>query len=306
MTTFLFPGQGSQFPGMGRELTAFGSRARALIDTAEQATGLPLLDLMDRADAARIADPHTAQVLVFVWSSVALRDLTDRGLRPDAVAGHSLGEYTALVACGALDWIDALALVSARGRAMAAAASRRPGAMGAVVGLDAETVRHLCADATVGDEVAVVANLNSARQFVVSGTMDAVTAVLAAASAAGALRARRLPVGGAYHSPLMRGAEDALAPLLRGTVLRAPRVPMVSSMTGAAITDITGYADALTRQITSPVRWLATVGTLADETDFVEVGPGRVLAGLGRETLRAARHRSALAVARPRVTAGAA
>lgn len=299
MTTFLFPGQGSQFPGMGRDLAACGADARALVDTAEAVTGLPVHDLMHHADAARIADPHTAQVLVFVWSTVALHELRGRGRHPAAVAGHSLGEYTALVACGALDWADALALVSARGRAMAAAAARRPGAMGAVVGLPAATVRQLCTDASGGDEIAVVANLNSARQSVVSGTADAVTAVLAAATAAGALRAKRLPVGGAYHSPLMRPAEEALAPLLRATTLRTPRVPMVSSMTGAPVTDVAAYADALTRQITSPVQWLATATALAGETDFVEVGPGRVLAGLGRETLRGARFRGALEALRP-------
>lgn len=299
MTTFLFPGQGSQFPGMGRDLAACGADARALVDTAEAVTGLPVHDLMHHADAARIADPHTAQVLVFVWSTVALHELRGRGRHPAAVAGHSLGEYTALVACGALDWADALALVSARGRAMAAAAARRPGAMGAVVGLPAVTVRQLCTDASGGDEIAVVANLNSARQSVVSGTADAVTAVLAAATAAGALRAKRLPVGGAYHSPLMRPAEEALAPLLRATTLRTPRVPMVSSMTGAPVTDVAAYADALTRQITSPVQWFATATALAGETDFVEVGPGRVLAGLGRETLRGARFRGALEALRP-------
>jgi [acyl-carrier-protein] S-malonyltransferase len=284
---------------MGRDLAACGADARALVDTAEAVTGLPVHDLMHHADAARIADPHTAQVLVFVWSTVALHELRGRGRHPAAVAGHSLGEYTALVACGALDWADALALVSARGRAMAAAAARRPGAMGAVVGLPTVTVRQLCTDASGGDEIAVVANLNSARQSVVSGTADAVTAVLAAATAAGALRAKRLPVGGAYHSPLMRPAEEALAPLLRATTLRTPRLPMVSSMTGAPVTDVAAYADALTRQITSPVQWLATATALAGETDFVEVGPGRVLAGLGRETLRGARFRGALEALRP-------
>ena len=306
MTTFLFPGQGSQFPGMGRDLAAFSPAARELVDTAEQVTGQPLHDLMHRADAARIADPYTAQVLVFVWSTVALRDLTDRGWRPDAVAGHSLGEYTALVASGALDWADALALVAARGHAMATAAARRPGAMGAVVGIDAEVVARLCADASAGDEIAVVANLNSARQSVVSGTVDAVTAVLAAAGAAGALRARRLPVGGAYHSPLMRDAEEALAPLLRAATVRAPEVPMISSLTGMAVADVDAYADALTRQVTSPVQWLAVTRALAAETDFVEVGPGRVLTGLGRETLRGARHRGVLETTRERATVGAA
>nr|ANY57963.1 MtcD ACP S-malonyltransferase [uncultured bacterium] len=305
MTTYLFPGQGSQFPGMGRELAAFGADARSLVDAAEAATGLPVHELMHRADATRIADPYTAQVLVFVWSTVAMHELHTRGRCPAAVAGHSLGEYTALVACGALDWADALILVSARGRAMAAAAARHPGAMGAVVGLPAAAVRDLCADASGGDEIAVVANLNSARQCVVSGTVTAVTAVLAAATAAGALRAKRLPVGGAYHSPLMRPAEDALAPLLRATTLRPPRVPMVSSLTGAPVTDLAAYADSLTRQITSPVQWLGATTTLAGETDFVEVGPGRVLAGLGRETLRGARFRGVLETVRPaRVAAG--
>jgi [acyl-carrier-protein] S-malonyltransferase len=291
---FLFPGQGSQFPGMGRELTAFGARARTLVDAAEAVTGLPLHELMHRADAGRLADPQIAQVLVFVWSSVALQDLRDRGWQPRVVAGHSLGEYSALVACDSLEWDAAIRLVSARGRAMAAAAAARPGAMGAIVGLSGDTVVRLCADTTRADEPVVVANLNSARQTVVSGTTDAVTTVLGAATAAGALRSRRLPVGGAYHSPLMLPAERELAPLLRAVRLSAPRVPMVSSMTGAPVTDTDAYAEQLTRQITSPVRWHATADALAAETDFVEVGPGRVLAGLGRETLRTARHRGVL------------
>lgn len=322
---FVFPGQGSQQPGMGRELTAFDAEARKLVAAATQATGLPLAELMTAADAPTLADPHVAQLVVFVWSSVALHDLRAAGMRPAAVAGHSLGEYTALVACGSLDWDSALDLVSFRGRAMAKAARARAGTMGAVVGLPLSDVERLCAEAsggtgrpvgegtgngeaaccgdTAGDgaahggerphPVAVVANVNSARQVIVSGSVDAVGVVLEAATAAGALRARPIPVGGAYHSPLMADAQREMAPLLRAADLRPPRVALVSGVSGRPVTDIDEYRHQLLEQITRPVRWHAVLDALAGFDEFVEVGPGRVLCGLGRESLRAARHLTA-------------
>jgi len=289
---FVFPGQGSQHPGMGHNLAGCSPGALALLPAAERATGLPVRELMTRANAATIADPEIAQLLVFVWSSVLHRQLDEEGVRPAAVAGHSVGEYSALVACGSLDWEEALTVVTVRGRAMAEAARRQPGTMAAVSGLSAETVAQLCCRVCRGEEFAVPATLNSPRQTVVSGTVDAVASVVEAARSAGALRAKLLPVGGAFHSPLMTAAEDNLAPLLMATPLRPPHTPLVSSVTGQLVTDIEAYRGQLLRQITRPVRWQATVGSLVAQgvRTFVEVGPGRVLAGLGREMVRDGRH----------------
>ena len=313
-TAFVFPGQGSQYPGMARDLTACGPAARDLVGDAGQVTGLDLTALMSGADATTIADPRIAQLLVFVSASVMLAELRERGREPAVVAGHSLGEYTALVACGSLDWHDALALVAFRGTAMADAARQREGTMGAVVGLDLARVDELCRTAAARTRgVAVIANVNSARQVVVSGTTDAVLAVLDAATAAGALRARRIPVGGAYHSPLMDAAKRRLTPLLQRVPLRPPRIPFVSSVTGAPVTDIEVYRVHLLAQVTRPVRWYEVVRRLATllpgrGREYVEVGPGRVLAGLGRETLRDARHIGALeairGLSRPPALAG--
>jgi [acyl-carrier-protein] S-malonyltransferase len=289
---FVFPGQGSQYPGMGVELRQCAPAARALVPAATELTGLPIDELMTRADARTIADPEIAQLLVFVLSSALARELREHGLTPFLVAGHSLGEFTALVACQSLDWEVGLELVAARGRAMAAAARRRPGTMAAIAGLPASRVRDLCVTASTADAFAVVANVNSPRQTVVSGTVGAVESVCSGASAAGALRARRLPVGGAYHSPLMADAELVLRPLLAATALEPPRTALVSSVTGQPVDDVELYRPKLLGQITSPVQWQSTVETLvaAGVSRYVEVGPGRVLAGLGREMARTARH----------------
>lgn len=292
---FVFPGQGSQYPGMGRDLAPCGAVARELVGRAEQASGLPVQELMTRADARTIADPQIAQLLVFVWSSVMYRHLSGLGHRPSAVAGHSLGEYTALVACDSLDWETAVALVAARGRAMTEAAERMPGTMAALVGLPLSDVEHLCRQACDGGGVAVLANINSARQVVVSGSTEAIQDILEQARASGALRAKALPVGGAYHSPLMDAAESALAPRLLAAPLGVPRRPFVSSVTGHWVVDIAAYRSELLHQVTSPVRWHDTFHTLAAAGigTFFEVGPGRVLTGLGREMARGARHLTA-------------
>ena len=292
---FVFPGQGSQYPGMGRDLAWCCPEALARVPAAERQTGLPLGELMTRADARALADPEVAQLVVFVWSGVLHRHLDEHGHRPVVVAGHSLGEYSALVACGSLDWEVGLSLVAARGRAMAEAARQRPGAMAAVVGLPAATVEELCRAAGADSEVAVLANVNSPRQAVVSGTEHAVTQVIEAAREAGALRAKRLPVGGAYHSPLMAAAEQSLAPLLQAAPLRSPRLPLVSSLTGRPVACIETYRAELLRQVTRPVRWQETVESLTGfgVQMFVEVGPGRVLTGLDREMAPRGRHLAA-------------
>lgn len=299
MIAFVFPGQGSQYPGMARDLTMCPEYARRYTLEAEQATGLDITGLMSSADTATIADPQIAQLLVFVSSSAMLAQLRENGVAPDLVAGHSLGEYTALMAAGCLEWSTAVRLVAERGAAMSAEARKQPGTMGAVVGLPASAVQDLCRDVTASHGTVVLANLNSARQVVVSGIPAAVDAVLAGARAAGAVRARRLPVGGAYHSALMADAEQVLAWRIAEAPLRHPKVPFVSSVTGDVVDDIAAYRSQLRRQVTRPVHWHATVDTLAalGARYFVEVGPGRVLSGLGREIVRGGDHvdsRSAL------------
>ncbi|GAA1594630.1 ACP S-malonyltransferase [Kribbella hippodromi] len=289
---YVFPGQGSQRPGMGRELARCGAEARSLIGTAEQLTGVAIGELMNRADAATLADPEAAQLTVFVWSSVLSAELTAAGCRPTVVAGHSLGEYAALVAAGCLSWADALSIVARRGRAMADAARREPGAMAAIGGLSVDHVTDLCRQTSTDAGVVVLANLNAPRQVVVSGTPDEVDVVVDTARSAGALRVKRLPVGGAYHSPLMAEAERELAPMLAAADLHPPRVPFVSSLTGCKVHNMEAYRQLLSRQIMRPVRWTDTVGTLAriGVRTFIEVGPGRVLTGLGRNMVRTGRH----------------
>lgn len=287
---FVFPGQGSQYAGMGRDLTWCESERAAVVGLAEEITGRPVHEWMTRADTATIADPAIAQLIVHVHSLVLLERLRVNGTDCAVTAGHSLGEYTAMVAAGMLTSADSLRIVAARGAAMAAAAQRTPGAMAAIVGLDVELVEALCAAAEA--QPVVVANLNSPRQAVVSGTEDGVAEVSAAAAAAGALRARRLPVGGAYHSPLMAPARDELAPLLAAVAIAEPSRGFVSSTTGEPVADPEQQRTHLLGQITAPVRWRDTVARLAGRgvTRYLEVGPGRVLSGLGREMHRAAVH----------------
>jgi [acyl-carrier-protein] S-malonyltransferase len=291
---FVFPGQGSQYPGMFRELLRCGEPAHELVAHAEEVSGLPARELLRHGDAAALADPHVAQLLVFVTSLALLDQARGAGWHPVAVAGHSLGEYTALVAAGVLDRDEALRLVNARGAAMAAAARRRPGAMGAVIGVAMPEVRTLCREVSQQSELAVIANVNSPNQVVVSGTESAVEELLERARRAGALRARRLPVGGAYHSPLMADAATELATSLRQAKLSPPATPMMSSASGGWLGDLATYREVLIGQVTTPVRWQDAVAGLVQQgvTTFVEVGPGRVLAGLGRENARGARHLS--------------
>lgn len=291
-TAFVFPGQGSQFPGMGREADRFGTVAAQVVARAEEVTGLPVAELMSTADAHTLTDPEIAQVLVFVWSAAALARLADHGLRPSCVAGHSLGEFTALYAAESLDLDTALRLVSCRGRAMRDAARLSPGSMAAIVGLPLDLVRTMCREACHDTDLVTVANVNSPRQAVVSGSTPAVRRVVERAQALGALRARQLAVGGAYHSPLMAPALPPLTAELSRVRLHPPRIPLISGTTGRVVEDIEEYHDELPWQMLRPVQWRRTVTTLRDRGVglFVETGPGRVLAGLGREIVREATH----------------
>lgn len=280
----VFPGQGSQSPGMGRELRRL-PRGTELLGRAEESSDLPLAMILDRGSIEEVAHPAVAQLAIFTHSVAAYDLWCQQGPAPTVVAGHSVGEYAAMVAAGMLSVDHALDLVSARGRWMAHAADRSDGTMGAVVGLPREQVQALCSAASVGP--VVLANHNSPRQVVVSGATPGVEEVLAAAAADGALRAQRLAVGGAYHSPLMVTADAAMANLWDATPLQEPSraVALVSSRTGEVVRDPERQRELMRAQVGAPVRWDAVMVQLVQlgVTDIAELGPGKVLRGLARE-----------------------
>lgn len=282
---FLFPGQGSQYPGMARDICRY-PRGSALLAMAEHVSGTPLRQTLESGSADRLAHPLVAQLGVLTHSLAALDYLLSTQPAPVIVSGHSLGEFSALVAAGVVDECEALELVSRRGRLMADAARESAGAMGAIAGLGSAAVTRLCGDSD--RQPVTVANHNSPRQQVVSGRADAVDHVLATARAEGALRARRLDVGGAYHSPLMASAEEGMRVALMAANFRDPCVTLVIGSTGEVHSDGSEIRCSLARQITAPVRWTATMQTIArlQPATVTEVGPGRVLTGLAREQLR--------------------
>ncbi|MEV5434345.1 ACP S-malonyltransferase [Streptomyces sp. NPDC052701] len=285
-TAFVFPGQGSQRVGMGAD---FVQRRPDLVDTyyrtADELLGFPLSDLCRQGPAEALRDTAVTQPAVFLTSAVVLDVLRAHDVEPDVVAGHSLGEYTAAVCAGVLSWQDALRLVRLRGRLMAEVNERVPGAMTAVVGLDLPAVEALCARAAAETgQVVEVANDNEPAQTVVSGQTAAVAAVAEAARRAGARRVVPLGVGAPFHCTLMRDIEAEFAEALAAVDFRDPSVPMVSSVTAAPLTSAQEIVSVLRRQLSAPVRWTGTVRALADRgvRRYVEVGPGRVLAGLCR------------------------
>ena len=283
---FLFPGQGSQRVGMGGGLRgADAERLEARLGAAGDAAGLDLRKLCSTGPMEALTRTEAAQPSLFAVCVTLAEIAAELGLRPAAVAGHSLGEYTAAVAGGALGLDDGIALVAQRGRAMARAQQRRPGAMAAVIGLPAEDVAAACADVR-GELSLAPANLNAPDQVVISGDVAAVDAFVRRAADAGrpGVRAVRLPVGAAFHSAMMQPARDDLAATMTALAWSDPEVPLVANATGTPVTSAGGVCEALIEQITAPVRWVDCVRTLVHGgcTTFVELGPGRALAGLAR------------------------
>jgi [acyl-carrier-protein] S-malonyltransferase len=291
----MFPGQGSQRAGMaGHLLREHPRTAGRVLALAEEATGLALTDLCTTAPEADLAPTETAQPAI-VATSLAVYEILreETGFRPGAVAGHSLGEYTALVAAGVLQPGDALRLVRRRGELMAGVSRRVSGAMTALMGLAPERIEELCAAAApLG--VVEVANYNEAAQTVVSGQSAAVAEVGRLALEAGAERAVPLKVSAPFHCSLMTAIEDEFAAELEAVAFEAPRIPVVSSVTGALVRDGAHARDLLRRQLAGPVRWVDVLHSAAAHAveGYLEVGPGRVLSGFANRTVPGALVRS--------------
>ena len=278
MKAYVFPGQGAQFPGMGRDLFEASTAVRDRFSQAAEILGFDIAATMFEGTEEALRKTEVTQPAIFLHS-VLLAEALGENFQPDWVAGHSLGEFSALVAAGALDFADGLRLVSERAQAMQAACEAVPSTMAAVLGLDDEVVEQICGEIP---GVVVPANYNCPGQLVISGEVAAVEAACAALTAAGARRALVLSVGGAFHSPLMEPARDRLARAIDATSFRSPRCPIVQNTTAQATSDPAVIQRELIAQLTAPVRWTQSMQTLLQHgvTEVIEVGPGNVLQGL--------------------------
>ena len=280
MNAFVFPGQGAQFSGMGKDLYDAYPEARTMMLRANEILGFSLTDIMFEGSDEELRQTRVTQPAIFLHSIVAGRLMTT--LRPDMVAGHSLGEFSALVAAEALHWEDALRLVSQRALAMQEACEMQPGAMAAVLALADEKVVEVCEQI---DDVVVAANFNCPGQVVISGSISGVDLACKALKEAGAKRALKLPVGGAFHSPLMQPAAQKLQDAIMATTFRTPICPVYQNVSAKAETDKETIQRQVLEQLTSPVRWTQSVQQMIADgaTAFYEFGPGDVLKGLIRK-----------------------
>ena len=278
MKAYVFPGQGAQFPGMGKDLYESSPEAKSLMDKADDILGFNITDIMFGGTDEDLKATRVTQPAIFIHS-VALALCTPGLPAPDMVGGHSLGEFSALVAAGAVSFEDGLKLVAVRANEMQKCCEKVPGTMAAIIGLPNETVEEVCAGVP---GIVIPANYNSDGQIVISGEKEAVLAACDALKAAGAKRALPLPVGGAFHSPLMEPARTELAKAIEATEVKAPRCPIYQNVTALPETDPVRIKENLLKQLTSPVRWTQSVkNMLADGANsFLELGPGTVLQGL--------------------------
>ncbi len=286
-TAFLFPGQGSQAVGMGADLDGGLPRAREWFDRAGAMLPFDLRKICFEGPEEELKQTRVTQPALFVHSTLIASLLVERGVVPHAVAGHSVGEYAALVAAGALDFEAGLELVALRGELMQHAGEDRPGTMAALLGLEAGRVEEICRQASSGGEVVVAANLNAPGQIVISGDRAAVLRAMEAAKEAGARRAVQLVVSGAFHSPLMAPAGETLAEAVRRAPMRDAEIPVYLNVTARPTTDAGEIRRRLIEQLTSPVRWEDTLRAMAEGgvRRYIETGPGRVLQGLAKRIL---------------------
>ena len=282
---FIFPGQGSQQVGMGAELARTYPTAAEVFQEADAALGRALSQLCFEGPESDLKQTENTQLAILTCSVATVRVLKEFGIVPTAVAGHSLGEYSALVAAEVLDFSDALRLVNARASLMAAAGETQQGTMAAILGMEVEHLQQFC-DTTEG--IVNIANYNCPGQLVISGEVDAVNHVVELAkSEIGARRCRLLPVSGAFHSPLMAPAQQKFGSVLNSVTMQPPKVDIVMNVTGEFSADVEDIEALLFQQITQPVQWEKTLRTIEKTgiTHFVEVGPGKVLSGLVKRTL---------------------
>ncbi len=278
MKAYVFPGQGAQFTGMGKDLYDNSPLAKELFEKANEILGFRITDIMFEGTAEQLKETKVTQPAIFLHSVILAKTLGS-DFAPDMVAGHSLGEFSALVANGSLSFEDGLRLVSKRALAMQKACEAKPSTMAAVLGLDDKIVEEVCASI---DGVVVAANYNCPGQLVISGETTAVEKACEAMKAAGAKRALLLPVGGGFHSPMMEPAREELAAAIEATTFSQGSCPVYQNVTANAVTDAAEIQKNLITQLTAPVRWTQSVQQMiADGADlFIEVGPGNVLQGL--------------------------
>ncbi|NNE33024.1 MAG: ACP S-malonyltransferase [Winogradskyella sp.] len=291
MNAYIFPGQGAQFSGMGLDLYENSSLAQDLFEKANEILGFSITDVMFEGTAEDLKETKVTQPAIFLHSVILAKVLGDK-FKPDMVAGHSLGEFSALVASGALTFEDGLKLVSQRALAMQKACELQPSTMAAVLGLEDDVVEKICATT---EGVVVAANYNCPGQLVISGEVEAINTACETLKNEGARRALVLPVGGAFHSPLMEPAREELAAAINNTTFNKPSCPIYQNVTASAITDENEIKANLISQLTAPVRWTQSVQQMMADgaTHFTEVGPGKVLQGLVKKINRAAETTSA-------------
>lgn len=277
---YVFPGQGAQFSGMGKDLYDNVPQAKELFDKANEILGFDITEIMFNGTAEELKQTKVTQPAVFLHSVILARSLD---IEPDAAAGHSLGEFSALVAAGALSFEDGLRLVAKRAEAMQKACELQPGTMAAIIGLDDKTIEEVCAGV---EGTVVAANYNCPGQLVISGSLEAVNAACEKLKAAGARRALVLPVGGAFHSPLMEPARKELEQAIAEAPFRTPKCPIYQNADAKPHTDPEKIKRNLIAQLTAPVRWTYIVRNMIADgfADFSELGPGSVLQGLIKKT----------------------
>ena len=278
MKAYIFPGQGAQFPGMAKDLYDTNTVSKQLIDKANELLGFKISDLMFSGSEEDLKRTDVTQPAVFIHSMASY--FSQEGLKPDMTAGHSLGEFSAIVAAGVLSFEDALLLVKLRADAMKRACDVQVSTMAAVIGMDDKIVEDICD--TIQDEIVVAANYNSPGQLVISGTIKGIDMAIEKLSAAGCRRAIKLPVGGAFHSPCMEPARKELAEAIHKLHFNDAICPVYQNVSASPISDANQIKNNLILQLTAPVRWTQSVEQMIKDgaTEFIEVGPGKVLQGL--------------------------